>query len=381
MVDRDALAVEYASQNALLNGIDDDATCGSLGLDDVEERDFDLIAANIPGKASRGVISSWLRDAPLFVREQGQIAVVIVSALESFVGKTLEGMDGVDIVVRQRRAGHTAFVCSVRRVRDPLPSPSKSFDRGDYDRAQATFSHGRIQYGLRTVFGLPQFDSLSYQTRLLSNVLQSLDRRPDRVLVLNPGQGHVPVILSRALAPTSIVMFDRDLLALRCSERNLLLDGYDASGISIKHQLGLADGEAKVRSDRGGNERRRRPRRHRGAVSASRRSAQPGRPNDRSRKLRHDHAVEQPVQEGASGDYRSPQATTRQQRPGGGVGFVMGPTPTSNWGSHARRRPVRMAQLRRVCLPQRQNAVRLGSSRRPGRGLRVRGAPSSAPLG
>ena len=172
MVDRDALAVEYASQNALLNGIDDAATYATLGFDDVEGTDFDLIAANIPGKASRGVISSWLRDAPLFVREQGQIAVVIVSALESFVGKTLEGMDGVDIVVRQRRAGHTAFVCSVRRVRDPLPSPSKSFDRGDYDRAQATFSHGRIQYGLRTVFGLPQFDSLSYQTRLLSNVLQ-----------------------------------------------------------------------------------------------------------------------------------------------------------------------------------------------------------------
>ena len=61
--------------------------------------------------------------------------------------------------------------------------------------------------------------------------------------MLNPGQGHVPIILSRALAPTSIVMFDRDLLALRCSERNLLLDGYDASGISIKHQLGLDDGE------------------------------------------------------------------------------------------------------------------------------------------
>ena len=245
MVDRDALAVEYASQNALLNGLEDAATYATLGFDDVEGTDFDLIAANIPGKASRGVISSWLRDAPLFVRDQGRIAIVIVSPLESFVGKTLEGMDGVDIVLSQRRSGHTALVCSVRRVRDPLPSPSKSFERGDYDRAQATFSHGRIQYSLRTVFGLPQFDSLSYQTRLLSNVLQSLDRRPDRVLVLNPGQGHVPVILSRALAPTSIVMFDRDLLALRCSERNLLLDGYDASGISTNHQLGLADGEAR----------------------------------------------------------------------------------------------------------------------------------------
>ena len=66
MVDRDALAVEYASQNALLNGLEDAATYATLGFDDVEGTDFDLIAANIPGKASRGVISSWLRDAPLF---------------------------------------------------------------------------------------------------------------------------------------------------------------------------------------------------------------------------------------------------------------------------------------------------------------------------
>ena len=244
MVDRDALAVEYASQNALLNGFDD-ATYGSLGFDDVEDRDFDLIAANIPGKAGREVIASWLRDAPLFLRDQGRIAVVVVSALESFVREIFEAIEGVDILLRQRRAGHTVFLCSVRRARDPLPSPSKSFDGGDYDRAQAGFSHGRIQYGLRTVFGLPQFDSLSYRTRLLSNVLQNLDRRKDRVLVLNPGQGHVPVILSMAVAPASIVMFDRDLLALRCSERNLLLDGYDASGISTRHQLGLVDGESR----------------------------------------------------------------------------------------------------------------------------------------
>ena len=241
MVDRDALAVGYASQNALLNGTDDDATYGSLGFDDVEDRDFDLIVANIPGKAGREVIASWLRDAPHLLRDQGRIAVVVVSALESFIHEIFEAIEGVDILLRQRRAGHTAFVCSVRRARAPLPSPSKSFDGGDYDRAQAMFSHGRIQYGLRTVFGLPQFDSLSYRTRLLSNVLQDLDRRPDRVLALNPGQGHVPVILRRALTPASIVMLDRDLLALRCSERNLLLDGHDGSRISTRHQLGLAD--------------------------------------------------------------------------------------------------------------------------------------------
>ena len=79
MVDRDALAVRYAAQNALLNGIDDALAYPSIGFDDVGDRDFDLIAANIPGKAGETVIASWLREAPLFLRAQGQVAVVVVS--------------------------------------------------------------------------------------------------------------------------------------------------------------------------------------------------------------------------------------------------------------------------------------------------------------
>ena len=243
MVDRDALAVEYASRNALLNGIDDAATYASLGFDDVGDRDFDLVAANIPGKAGEGVIASWLRDAPLFLRDEGQIAIVIVSALESLAGKAIDAMDGVDILLRRRKAGHAVFLCSAAGGGGLTTYSSKSFDRGDYERTSAEFSHGRIRYVLRTVVGLPQFDSLGYQTRLLSNVLQGLDRRPDRVLVMNPGQGHIPVMLSRVLAPASISMLDRDLLALRCSERNLLDNGYDSSRVSTRHQAELADGE------------------------------------------------------------------------------------------------------------------------------------------
>ncbi len=258
MVDRDALAIEYATHNALLNGTDDASTCASLGFDDVDDRDFDLVAANIPGKAGEGVIASWLRDAPIFLRVEGQLGIVVVSALESFVARTIEEIDGVDVFLRRRKAGHAVFLCSARTSNGRPPSPSRSFDRGDYERTSAEFSHGRIRYGLRTVFGLPQFDSLSYQTRLLSTVLQGLERRPDRVLVMNPGQGHVPIILSRALAPASISMVDRDLLALRCSERNLRLDGYDASRISATHGLGLVDGAprydlivAEMRDDEG----------------------------------------------------------------------------------------------------------------------------------
>ena len=214
----------------------------SLGFDDIRDRDFDLVAANIAGKAGERVIDSWLRDAPLFLRAGGLVGVVVVSPLEPLVSGVVEELPGAEVVLRRRRAGHTVLL--YRAGRAPEAVPVGSFGRGDYDRAQTSFSHGRIQYSMNTVFGLPEFDSLSYRTKLLANVIQGLDRQTGaRVLVLNPGQGHVPVILAKAVAPASIDLVDRDLLALRCSTRNLGLNHFDASRTSIAHRVGLGGGE------------------------------------------------------------------------------------------------------------------------------------------
>ena len=193
MVDRDALAVRYASENALLNGADDAVVYGSIGLDDVEDRDFDLIAMNIPGKAGEAVIASWLRAAPLHLSHDGRVAAVVVSPLEPLVCELVDGIPGARVVLQRRRAGHTVIVFAVDRRQDSLEPLVKSFDRGDYDRSHTDFEYG---YSMRTVFGLPQFDSLDHRTLLLFSVLESLHQSTGRgVLVLNPGQGHVPVFL------------------------------------------------------------------------------------------------------------------------------------------------------------------------------------------
>ena len=134
-----------------------------------------------------------------------------------------------------------------------------SFDRGDYDRSHVAFAYGQTRYSMRTVFGLPQFDSLGHQTLLLFSVLESLHQPTGRrVLVLNPGQGHVPVLLAKTLIPGSIDMVDRDLLALRCSARNLTLNDYDSSRVSTGHGE-ITDGDrsqydlivADIRDDEG----------------------------------------------------------------------------------------------------------------------------------
>ena len=259
MVDRDALAVAYAAQNALLNGIKDYSAYPSIGFDDVEDRDFDLIAANIPGKAGEAVIASWLREAPLFLRSGGRVGIVVVSALEALVSEVIGGIPQADIALRRRRAGHTVFVYTVDEAPDRSPAPVRSFERGCYDRADAAFAHGRASYRMKTVFGLPEFDSLSYQTELLFTVLDRMARKPtaSNILVVNPGQGHIPVLLSKLLMPDSIDMVGRDLLALRCSARNLLLNGYDPTRTSVYHRVDMGREEPRydlVVADLGGDD-------------------------------------------------------------------------------------------------------------------------------
>ena len=247
MVDRDALAVRYATENARLNGLENAPAYPSIGFDDIEDRDFDLIATNVPGKAGRSVISSWLTEAPLFLRPGGQVAIVVVSSLESLVREAIEGVPGAEITIHHRRAGHAIFRFTVAPVQDrPFPVEG-AFDRGIYDRTAAIFTHGRHEYSLRTVYGLPEFDTLGHRTQLLFSELETLERKSSRrrVLVLNPGQGHIPILVSKLFVPDYLTMADRDLLALRCSARGLTLNRYDASKVSIQHAEGFEGDESR----------------------------------------------------------------------------------------------------------------------------------------
>ncbi|MEJ7654646.1 MAG: methyltransferase [Chloroflexia bacterium] len=85
MVDRDALAVECARQNAELNELPDAQVYGSLGYYDVRKSDFDLIVSNIPAKAGEPVVTHLLRGAAPSLAPGGLVAVVVVTRLEAFV--------------------------------------------------------------------------------------------------------------------------------------------------------------------------------------------------------------------------------------------------------------------------------------------------------
>ena len=247
MVDRDALAVEYSRQNAELNGLSDVEVYGSLGYDDVRAEDFDLITCNIPGKAGEPVISHLLRDAADYLRPGGMVAVVVVTPLEAAVEQALTGTPDVDIIFRGARSGHAVFhyrFTDNRRGADR--SRMSALDRGVYHRTKETFSYQGLEYPMQTARGLPEFDSRSYHTELLLEGIRGLrNQSAKRVVVFNPGPGHVPVVLSGLLKPDDIVLVDRDLLSLRYSRNNLALNGWPAERVTLAHQVGIAleDGE------------------------------------------------------------------------------------------------------------------------------------------
>jgi 16S rRNA G1207 methylase RsmC len=249
LVDRDALAVDYAATNATQNAMSDGVSAyGSLGFDDVRAPEtapvdgFDLIVSNIPGKAGEPVIRRLLLDAHHHLAPDGLVAVVIVAPLADLVRSTLAAHNNVHIVFERSSNRYTVF--HYRFEAGHTAGPQHAFDDGVYDRRTVDVDHKRFTWTLRTVHGLPEFDGPSYHTGLaLDAVAEISPSRRRRVLVLNPGQGHLPCALAAATQLERIELAGRDLLALRTSAANLGRIGLRSESISLQHAAAItADG-------------------------------------------------------------------------------------------------------------------------------------------
>ena len=243
MVDRDALAVEYARQNVELNGLSRGVQVySSLGYDDIRENDFDLIISNIPGKAGEPVIAHFLRDARYFVRPGGLVAIVVVNAIAPMVKAILGESADIEIVLRQSRSGHAVFQYRFTGESGETGGPYRqAMERDVYHRSETSFRHSDVTWQMRTGRGLPEFDSLHYRTKLLLGGLSDIkSNESGHAVVMNPGQGHIPVFLWHILRPDNITLIDRDLLALRYTQRNLVLNGCPNESITTLHRVGFS---------------------------------------------------------------------------------------------------------------------------------------------
>lgn len=240
MVDRDALAVEYSRQNAKLNGLEGVEIYGSLGYDDVKWNDFDLIISNIPGKAGEAAIAYLLREARYYLAPGGIAAIVIVAALEATVAKILEDTPGAEIIHRRNRSGHAIFHYRFSEEPTLLKPDRSALERGVYHRNNIKMRFENLEYRMQTAYGLPEYDSLNYANQMLVKALTGVQGRDIRqTVVFNTGQGHVAIALCKTIRSENIYLVDRDLLALRYSRLNLILNECPSERISILHQVGM----------------------------------------------------------------------------------------------------------------------------------------------
>ncbi|MCH8221971.1 MAG: methyltransferase [Chloroflexi bacterium] len=243
LVDRDALAVDYTRQNASLNGLENVSVHGSLGYSDVSDygaKGFDLIAANIPGKAGDRVIASMLAGAGDHLAPGGLAAVVIVDALGDFAADVLGTLGSVEIVhddVRSRyRLLHYRFGGDEREsagAEDPLEP---------YLRDEIEVDLGGHEYAMQAAHGLPDFEGPGIAAGLL---IEALDRAGEigesgSAAVFSPGQGYAPLGVWQRTRPRHMFLVGPDLLALRYSHRNLTANGCPEERISVHHQTGPA---------------------------------------------------------------------------------------------------------------------------------------------
>ncbi len=223
MQDRDALAVYFTGENARRNSIDNVILRTGLAFQNLPGKSYDLIVSNLPAKAGAPVLKEFISKALAFLSGNGLCAVVVVSPLKAFIGKTVKETGG-EIVFSEDTADYSVF--HFVRKAGALYEGSRDFSLIPYIRTRENFKAENIGYSLETAYNLPGFDTLPYDA-LLTAYLAGTVNLSGNIFFWNPGQGHIPMIIlskSRSRAE-SITLASRDTLqleisALNCEESN-----------------------------------------------------------------------------------------------------------------------------------------------------------------
>ena len=226
--DRDALALEFAVSNSELNGIGDRSEFfGGLGLREIGDGSFDLILSNLPAKAGRPVLSRIIGEMADHLTENGTACVVVVTPLADDICEIINSQSGKILYTEE---GREHRVYHFRRAGRPVKPRAEGDYLEAYIRNRGRFAGCGVSYNLETANNLPDFDTIGRDTALL---MELIDKRIDprffeaqtgTMMIWNPGQGHLPVFLTRFfpdLSPEEIILVSRDDLQLAISSRNL----------------------------------------------------------------------------------------------------------------------------------------------------------------
>lgn len=95
LVDKDFVAVEYANRNAQRNRLTNAEAQLSNGFDQIDpERQFDLIASNVPAKVGKELLALLLHDAHARLRPGGRLYLVTINGLRQYMKRNLTDVFG-----------------------------------------------------------------------------------------------------------------------------------------------------------------------------------------------------------------------------------------------------------------------------------------------
>jgi len=227
--DRDALALKFTSKNAALNKLPKtgfNIVSGMLpgGMEnpffpetsEENTKKYDLIISNIPAKAGGPVIEDFFYGCGKHLTESGKAAVVIVATLAEAAENSLI-KSGAEITHKEADNQYTVF----HFIPAKIPGRNKNF----------TDIYLRTRGRINGFYGLPDFDSISYQTNLTLKTLKQSDVQ-GQVVFWNPGTGHLPyaLYLPENKKPKNMIFAGNDLLQLKASEYNI-----DADDVRLIH--------------------------------------------------------------------------------------------------------------------------------------------------
>lgn len=217
--DRDALALAFAGANAAANGLP-----LSLVPDRLlpSSKQYDLVLSNIPAKAGDPVIRDFFQRLPEVLNPGGRGAVVIVEPLRGLAESALDSA-GARILHQEEAPGYWVSLFEYPEG----PGPSGGAKPGDpYIRSELCFP-GCPEKSFSGFYGVAEFDQLSRDTVLLSEILEGIGRKESLpaggVLFENPGTGFLPVkgALAGALSGSRRIYYSsRDLLQLQAAAGN-----------------------------------------------------------------------------------------------------------------------------------------------------------------
>jgi 16S rRNA (guanine1207-N2)-methyltransferase len=233
LVDRDLLAVKWSARNAFRNRLPNVRCIGSLGFDSVESgQKFDWILCNVPARIGAPFMKMLLEGGNDLLNPDGELRMVIIRDLLPLLERTAEDSG---LALRHIATGPRHSILGLVRT-----------DRPVFTSDPDLYLRDRVEVeGIRLdrPFDLGGDDPKRLRS-ILPLFLETLPRNPSpelkRILCVKCAYGALPLLCHKRWPGAAITTFDRDLLGVRFTKRNIE-NVYPSASITVLESPGIED--------------------------------------------------------------------------------------------------------------------------------------------